>query len=79
VVVGGLERKLSDQLWLSFSLALAKPNNMDRDIKENMCRSFLEHPVCPYCYRVSFCFVVLSPTMSVGLSSMPLTILARLG
>ena len=27
VVVGGLESKLSDQLWLSFSLALAKPNN----------------------------------------------------
>ena len=28
-VVGGgwLESKLSDQLWLSFSLALAKPNN----------------------------------------------------
>jgi hypothetical protein len=28
VVVGGgwLESKLSDQLWLSFSLALAKPN-----------------------------------------------------
>ena len=24
---GGLESKLSDQLWLSFSLALAKPNN----------------------------------------------------
>jgi hypothetical protein len=23
---GGLESKLSDQLWLSFSLALAKPN-----------------------------------------------------
>jgi hypothetical protein len=27
VVVVGLESKLSDQLWLSFSLALAKPNN----------------------------------------------------
>ena len=26
-VVGGLESKLSDRLWLSFSLALAKPNN----------------------------------------------------
>jgi hypothetical protein len=25
---GGLESKLSDQLWLSFSLALAKPNNI---------------------------------------------------
>jgi hypothetical protein len=24
--VGGLESKLSDQPWLSFSLALAKPN-----------------------------------------------------
>jgi hypothetical protein len=23
---GGLESELSDQLWLSFSLALAKPN-----------------------------------------------------
>ena len=27
-MVGGLESKLSDPLWLSFSLALAKPNNM---------------------------------------------------
>jgi hypothetical protein len=28
MVVGGwLEKNLSDQLWLSFSLALAKPNN----------------------------------------------------
>ena len=26
-VVGGLDSKLSDQLWLSFSLALAKTNN----------------------------------------------------
>jgi hypothetical protein len=25
---GWLESKLSDQLWLSFSLALAKPNNI---------------------------------------------------
>ena len=27
VVVGGLESKVSDQLWPSFSLTLAKPNN----------------------------------------------------
>jgi hypothetical protein len=25
---GGLERKPSDQFWLSFSLALAKPNKI---------------------------------------------------
>ena len=27
---GGLESKLSDQLWLSFSLALAKPNKIGK-------------------------------------------------
>ena len=27
LVGGGLESKFSDRLWLSFSLALAKPNN----------------------------------------------------
>jgi hypothetical protein len=40
VVVGGggggwLESKLSDQLWLSFSLALAKPNKKD-DLNHNL-------------------------------------------
>jgi hypothetical protein len=34
-VVGGLEGKLSDQLWLSFSLALAKPiNNTSKQCTE---------------------------------------------
>jgi hypothetical protein len=34
--VGGLESKLSNQLWLSFSLALAKLNNYD------LIRHFIE-------------------------------------
>jgi hypothetical protein len=29
-----LESKLSDQLWLSFSLALAKPNKKEKSFKQ---------------------------------------------
>jgi hypothetical protein len=36
---GWLESKLSDQLWLSFSLAFAKPNNRKLKIKNTAKRN----------------------------------------
>jgi hypothetical protein len=52
---GGLESKLSDQLWLSFSLALAKPNKKG-DIHPNKFGDPLWLPV-GVCF--SLCFRIL--------------------
>jgi hypothetical protein len=42
-VVGGLESKLSDQLWQSFSLALAKPNNYEKTLKNSNTLANIEN------------------------------------